>query len=206
LSSLSFFLDAILSFSLAIDIFSDSGRFGLAAKYQQEVAKLHEVGSSLTASISAYESASKLYSINSSIAHANECDLKIAELSILNDDFKKSIEYFEKVAFQLKDLNTTNDPSTQYRISTYLLSASICRFVLQDHNATKKALQRYLNDFRSFQRSHEYTFLAALIQSVSDLHLDGFIESISIYDSVRRLTPWMVTILLDLKNKIPWIE
>ena len=72
---------AVANLRVAVSLFADMGRLSIAAKHLKDVGELYEKEEKLEASCEAYMQAADLYSGEEVSTTANNCKLKVAELS-----------------------------------------------------------------------------------------------------------------------------
>ena len=84
----------------AIDIYTDMGRFTIAAKHHQTVAELFEDNvANLETVIQHYQIAADYYKGEESTSSANKCLVKVAEYSATLEKYEKAIQIYEQVQF-----------------------------------------------------------------------------------------------------------
>lgn len=82
----------------SIDIYTDMGRFTMAAKYHQSIAEMYESDpNTLNKTIQHYEQAADYFKGEESISSANKCMLKVAQYAAQMEDYEKAISIYEQV-------------------------------------------------------------------------------------------------------------
>lgn len=82
----------------AIDIYTDMGRFTIAAKHHQTVAELFEDNvANLDTVIQHYQIAADYFKGEESTSSANKCLVKVAEYSATQEKYDKAIQIYEQV-------------------------------------------------------------------------------------------------------------
>ena len=88
---------------------------------------------------------------------ANNCKLKVAELSATLERYPLAVEVYEEVAKASMDNNLL-----KFSVKGYLLNAGVCRLCSQDAIGVKNALERYEDVDPSFGDSRECKLLRGL--------------------------------------------
>ena len=82
----------------AIDIFTDMGRFTVAAKHHQTIAEIYETDKlDLDKCIKHYEKAADFFRGEESTSAANKCQLKVAQYAAEMKDYEKAISIYDQV-------------------------------------------------------------------------------------------------------------
>lgn len=91
-------IDAVNSFLKAIEIYTDMGRFTMAAKHHQSIAELYETESvDLERATQHYEQAADYFKGEESNSSANKCLLKVAHYAAQLENYEKAIQIYEQV-------------------------------------------------------------------------------------------------------------
>ncbi|KAF5276671.1 hypothetical protein FQA39_LY06475 [Lamprigera yunnana] len=181
----------------AIEIYTDMGRFTLAAKHHQNIAELYEVDAmDLERAVQHYEQAADYFRGEESNSSANKCLLKVAQYAAQLENYQKAIDIYEQVS-------TTSLESSllKYSAKEYLFRAALCHLCVDLLNA-QHALERYIQMYPAFQDSREYKLLQTLMEHLEEQNVESFTEAVKEYDSVSRLDQWYTTILLRIKKQI----
>ncbi|KAG8232653.1 hypothetical protein J437_LFUL012613 [Ladona fulva] len=99
--------DAVICLMKAIEIYTDMGRFTLAAKHHQSIAELYEAGdcggggsggggADLERAISHYEQAADYFRGEESNSSANKCLLKVAQYAAQLEKYDKAVQIYEQ--------------------------------------------------------------------------------------------------------------
>lgn len=82
----------------AIDIYTDMGRFTMAAKQHQNIAEMYETEAvDLERAINNYEKAADYFMAEESKSSANKCKLKVAQYAAQLEDYDRAIQIYEEV-------------------------------------------------------------------------------------------------------------
>uniref|UniRef100_A0A8C7RTV6 N-ethylmaleimide-sensitive factor attachment protein, beta a n=1 Tax=Oncorhynchus mykiss TaxID=8022 RepID=A0A8C7RTV6_ONCMY len=177
--------EAINCLNAAIDIYTDMGRFTIAAKHHITIAEVYE---------------SELVDIekvrNTHKTSANKCLLKVGHYSAQLEQYPKAIEIYEQVA-----TNTMDNPLLKYNAKEYFFKASLCHFIVDELNA-KLAIEKYEEMFPAFADSRECKLLKKLLDAHEEQNCEAFTEAVKEFDSISRLDQWLTTMLLRIKKTI----
>lgn len=189
--------EAVNSFLKAIEIYTDMGRFTMAAKHHQSIAELYETEAvDLDRAVQHYEQAADYFKGEESNSSANKCLLKVAQHAAQLENYDKAIQIYEQVAS-----SSLESSLLKYSCKEYFFRAALCHLCVDVLNA-QHALERYQELCPAFQDSREYKLLKVLIDHMEEQNVDGFTEAVKDYDSISRLDQWYTTILLRIKKQV----
>lgn len=115
-------IDAIKALQLAVDIYTDRGRFHPAATHQKTIAEIYESDlTDLENAMLAYQKAADWYSSEDSKAQMNNCLLKVGTFAAQLENYPEAIEKFESVAEASVD-----NQLTKWAVREHLLKAGLC--------------------------------------------------------------------------------
>uniref|UniRef100_A0A8C5C985 N-ethylmaleimide-sensitive factor attachment protein, beta b n=1 Tax=Gadus morhua TaxID=8049 RepID=A0A8C5C985_GADMO len=127
--------EAIKCLNAAIDIYTDMGRFTIAAKHHINIAEIYEAELvDIEKAIAHYEQAADYYKGEESNSSANKCLLKVGAYSAQLEQYAKAIEIYEQVGS-----NTMDNPLLKYSAKEYFFKASLCHFIVDELNAKVRA-------------------------------------------------------------------
>ena len=110
----------------AIDIYTDMGRFTIAAKHHQTIAELFEAQTGdLDQAMQHYEQAAEYFRGEESHSSANKCMLKVAEYSATLEKYEKAIKIYETVAAA-----SLENQLLKYAAKDQFFRASLCHLYL----------------------------------------------------------------------------
>lgn len=191
-------IDSILK---AIEIYTDMGRFSIAAKHHMTVAEIYEnEGADIEKAISHFERAADFYKGEESSASANRCLLNVARYAAQLEQYNKAIEIYEQVG-----ASCIENSLLKYSAKEYFFRAALCQMCIDSVNA-QLSVQKYEQMYPAFSDSRECKFVKALQEKVAHEDSDGFTELVKEYDSISRLDQWFTTILLKIKKQIEPVE
>ncbi|XP_030628792.1 N-ethylmaleimide-sensitive factor attachment protein, beta b isoform X3 [Chanos chanos] len=189
--------EAINCLNAAIDIYTDMGRFTIAAKHHITIAEVYESELvDIEKAIAHYEQAADYYKGEESNSSANKCLLKVASYSAQLEQYQKAIEIYEQVG-----ISTMDNPLLKYSAKEYFFKASLCHFIVDELNA-KLAVEKYEEMFPAFSDSRECKLLKKLLEAHEEQNADAFTEAVKEFDSISRLDQWLTTMLLRIKKTI----
>lgn len=188
--------EAIRLLRIAVELFTDEGRFTIAAKHQKEMAELYESELNYEKAIEEYKKAGDLYEGESSPSAANACLLKVAQFSAQLEKYDKAIEIFEAVAKSSVDNNLL-----KWSVKDYLLKAGLCH-LCKDPIGAEKAFEKFKELDYTFSNQRECKFLDELLNACNNHDVEAFTQVVADFDAVSQLDPWKTSLLLRIKNKL----
>ncbi|KAK2088791.1 hypothetical protein P7K49_034698 [Saguinus oedipus] len=210
----------------AIEIYTDMGRFTIAAKHHISIAEIYETelvdiekagrAEGVEAArgllshrcpalkpapvspqaIAHYEQSADYYKGEESNSSANKCLLKVAGYAAQLEQYQKAIDIYEQVG-----TNAMDSPLLKYSAKDYFFKAALCHFCIDMLNA-KLAVQKYEELFPAFSDSRECKLMKKLLEAHEEQNVDSYTESVKEYDSISRLDQWLTTMLLRIKKTI----
>jgi len=178
-----------------IEILTEEGKFGTAAKYAKEVAEMFEQMSDIDNAMKHYQLAADFYETDNSIVTSSTCLLKVAHLAAEKGDYHKSIELFEKAA----------DASTglaRYSIKEYYFKAGLLYLCLGDVVAATKEVEKWAMTKENFNGTREHKFLEQLISAVREVDIEAFKAAVGEWDQITKLDAWKTALLTKIMESI----
>lgn len=156
--------------------------------------------STLDTRIDAYERAMDAYLQESPprTVAANGCREQVALLCVerrTSEDLRKAAALFQDMAQQSLAANLT-----KYNAKGHMMKACVCILAEQDFVKANEVVMSYQSQDASFADSQEEVFVLALIQAIEQQNADALAAASSDFNSIKRLDPWIVSILLDVKK------
>uniref|UniRef100_A0A3Q2TPJ7 NSF attachment protein beta n=1 Tax=Fundulus heteroclitus TaxID=8078 RepID=A0A3Q2TPJ7_FUNHE len=189
--------EAIKCLNAAIDIYTDMGRFTIAAKHHISTAEIYESELvDIEKAIAHYEQAADYYKGEESNSSANKCLLKVGAYCAQLEQYQKAIEIYEQVG-----ASTMDNPLLKYSAKEYFFKAALCHFIVDELNA-KIAVEKYEEMFPAFSDSRECKLLKKLLEAHEEQNCEAFTEAVKEFDSISRLDQWHTTLLLRIKKTI----
>lgn len=189
--------EAVNCLGKAIEIYTDMGRFTIAAKHHVTIAEIYESElADMDKAISSYQQAADYYKGEESNSSANKCLLKVAQYAAQLERYEQAIEIYEEVAMSCMD-----NSLLKYSAKDHFFRAATCHLCVDTLNA-QHALQKYEDLFPQFSDSRECKLLKTLVQACEDEDADAFTDAIKDYDTISRLDQWTTTMLLRVKKRI----
>lgn len=191
------FQEAINCLELAIEIFTDMGRFSIAAKHHVTIAEIYESNvMDVEKAIIHFTQAADYYKGEESSSSANKCLLKVAMYSAQQENYIKAISIYEEVAAV-----SLESSLLKYSAREYLFKSSLCQMCV-DMATAESAIEKYCHMFPAFEDSREMKLLQKLMEAHKEESADNFTEAVREYDAISRLDQWYTTILLRIKNTL----
>uniref|UniRef100_A0A8C3UV07 NSF attachment protein alpha n=2 Tax=Catharus ustulatus TaxID=91951 RepID=A0A8C3UV07_CATUS len=185
----------------AIEIYTDMGRFTIAAKHHVAIAEIYESDlGDIHKAIAHYEQAADYYKGEESTSSANKCLLKVAAFAAQLEQFPRAIDIYEQVGAVAMD-----SPLLKYSAKEHFFRAALCHFCVDMLNC-KLAVQRYEEMFPAFSDCRECKLLKKLLDAHEEQNVDAFTDAVREFDSISRLEPALTALLLRVKRSIPGEE
>lgn len=181
----------------AIEIYTDMGRFTIAAKHHMTIAEIYEQEVvDIEKAMTHYEQAADYFKGEESTSSANKCMLNVARYAAQLEQYEKAIDIYEQVAS-----SSLENALLKYSSKEYFFRAALCHMCVDLLNA-QHALNKYEELCPSFADTREYKLVKALINKLEDQDVDGFTDTVKEYDSISRLDQWYTNILLRIKKSL----
>merc|ERR1712096_335090 len=185
------------SLQKAIDIYTDMGRFTIAAKHHQSVAELFESeAADLDKAMQHYETAADYFKGEESNSSANKCMLKVAQYAAQLENYDKAIKIYEQVAASALQSNLL-----KYSAKDHFFRAALCHLCVDSINATH-AFNKYEDQHPAFADSREAKLIKTLCSEIENQDIEAFTEAVKQFDSISRLDAWYTTLLLRVKKSL----
>lgn len=189
---------AVECFLKAIEIYTEMGRFPVAARYYQMIAEMMEENEDSRQAVKYYEQAADYYQSENHVINSNKCLTKVAEHAAISEEYSKAIEIFQRIA----EFNLTTT-MLKYSAKDYFFRAALCHLCADDGcNNVGNILNDYAKMCPDFNDSREYEFIIHLGKCLETCDEESFTKNTEMYDCFTRLHPWQVTMLLRIKRKI----
>lgn len=189
--------EAVSCLLKAIEIYTDMGRFTVAAKQHQNIAELYETECvDLTRAMQHYEQAADYFRGEESTASANKCMLKLAQYAAQLEHYDKAIQIYDQIA-----KSSLDNSLLKYSAKEYMFRAALCHLCVDILNA-QHALEKYVGLYPAFGDTREYKLVKELIEHLEEQNVESFTEAVKSYDSISRLDQWYTTILVRIKKQI----
>ncbi|KAK1787586.1 hypothetical protein P4O66_016085 [Electrophorus voltai] len=200
--------EAIQCLTRAIDIYTDMGRFTIAAKHHISVAEIYESELvDIDKAVAHYEQAADYYKGEESTSAANKCLLKVATYAAQLEQYQKAIEIYEQVGTYCMDTTLL-----KYGAKDHFFRAALCHFCVDMLNAKVTvvlmndvltlAVQRYEEMFPAFSDARECKLIKKLLDAHEEQDVAAYTDAVKEFDSITRLDQWQTTMLLRIKKTI----
>ncbi|XP_053908799.1 alpha-soluble NSF attachment protein isoform X1 [Cuculus canorus] len=189
--------EAINCLIRAIEIYTDMGRFTIAAKHHISIAEIYETELvDIEKAVAHYEQAADYYRGEESNSSANKCLLKVATYAAQLEQYQKALEIYEQVGTSAMD-----SPLLKYSAKEHFFRAALCHFCIDMLNA-KLAVQKYEEMFPAFSDSRECKLVKKLLDAHEEQNIDAYTDAVKEFDAISRLDQWLTTMLLRIKKTI----
>ncbi|XP_056685261.1 alpha-soluble NSF attachment protein 2 isoform X2 [Spinacia oleracea] len=190
-------LQAISCLEQGVNLFSNIGRFSMAARHCKEVGELYEQLRDFGEAIKYFGRAADFFQGEAATTSASHCKQKVALFFAQLKQYTKAIEVFEEVAQE-----AVNSNLLRYGVRGHLLNAGVCHLCKGDVVAVTNALSRYQNLDPTFSRTREYELLTDLVAAYEEQDVEKFTEVLMDYDSLSPLDSWKIVLLLRIKEDL----
>ncbi|PZC80255.1 alpha-soluble NSF attachment protein [Helicoverpa armigera] len=189
--------EAVSCLLKAIEIYTDMGRFTVAAKQHQNIAELYETECvDLSRAMQHYEQAADYFRGEESTSSANKCMLKLAQYAAQLEHYDKAIQIYEQIA-----KSSLDNSLLKYSAKEYMFRAALCHLCVDILNA-QHAVEKYCGLYPAFADTRECKLIKELIEHLEEQNVDAFTEAVKNYDSISRLDQWYTTMLVRIKKQI----
>ena len=153
---------AAQSLQSAIDIFTENGRFAIAAKHHQTIAEMYESQTGdLDKAMQHYETSAEYFRGEESHSSANKCMLKVAEYCATLEKYEKAIQIYEQCAAAALESQLL-----KYAAKDQFFRASLCHLCIDALNA-QHAVQKYEEQYPAFGDSREAKLIKVMTREKS---------------------------------------
>jgi len=181
----------------AVELFTDEGRFAIAAKQMKELGEMYEQEADLEEALKAYQQAADFFEGEGSQSSANQCLLKVATFAAQLERYDQSVLLFERVA-----KSSIDNSLLKWSVKDYFLRAGLVRLAWGDVVEAQRALGSYQDMDASFASQRECKFLKDVTEAYERMDVDKFTDAVVEFDSISKLDQWKTTMLLRIKTKI----
>ncbi|VDD96071.1 unnamed protein product [Enterobius vermicularis] len=179
------------------DIYTDMGRFNMAAKNHCAIAELFENECPDVAQCMAhYQKAADYYKGEESKSSATKCLIKVAQYAAQLEQYRKAIQVFEEIAMWEADHQTL-----KYAAKNHFFQALLCHLCVDLLDA-QHALKRYKEISPSFADTRECKLISELIECMEEEKQDSFTDAVKNYDKISHLDQWHTALLVKIKRSI----
>lgn len=179
------------------EIYTDMGRFNMAAKNHVTIAELFEAECPDTEQcIQHYQKAADYYKGEESKSSATKCLIKVAQYAAQLEQYQRAIGVFEEIAMYEAD-----HPTLKYAAKNHFFQALLC-YLCIDLLDAQHAVKRYEEVSPSFADSRESKLVKDLIVCLEDGNEELFTDTVKAYDKISRLDQWHTGLLVKIKRSI----
>uniref|UniRef100_A0AAY4B0L8 Alpha-soluble NSF attachment protein n=1 Tax=Denticeps clupeoides TaxID=299321 RepID=A0AAY4B0L8_9TELE len=189
--------EAIKCLSRAIEIYTDMGRFTIAAKHHVSIAEIYESELlDIDKAVAHYEQAGDYYKGEESTSAANKCLLKVASYAAQLEQYQKAVQIYEQIGTYAMDHTLL-----KYGAKDHFFKAALCHFCVDMLNA-KLAVEKYEEMFPAFSDCRECKLVKKLLDAHEEQDVDAFTDAVKDFDSITRLDQWQTSMLLRIKKTV----
>lgn len=189
--------EAVRCLQKAIEIYTDMGRFTIAAKHHITVAEIYETELvDIEKAITNYEQAADYYKGEESNSSANKCLVKVAEFSAQLESYEKAIEIYEQLGMYAMD-----NSLLKYSAKDHFFKACVCHMCVDLVNA-QLSVGKYEDMFPAFSDSRECKLIKKLLSACEEENVDAFTDALREFDSISRLDKNLTAMLLKVKKQL----
>nr|XP_026248850.1 beta-soluble NSF attachment protein [Urocitellus parryii] len=191
--------EAINCLNAAIDIYTDMGRFTIAAKHHITIAEIYETELvDIEKAIAHYEQSADYYKGEESNSSANKCLLKVAAYAAQLEQYQKAIEIYEQIPSFIASFLLRKQTKLAFGLGMWLNKSDTDEWSF----LPQLALEKYEEMFPAFTDSRECKLLKKLLEAHEEQNSEAYTEAVKEFDSISRLDQWLTTMLLRIKKSI----
>ncbi|PAA89494.1 hypothetical protein BOX15_Mlig005420g1 [Macrostomum lignano] len=183
----------------AIGIYTDMGRFTIAAKHHMSIAEIYETELNDPKLASQhYQKAADFYRGEESNASASKCEAKVAHLDADAGDYINAAKVFEELGKAAME-----NSLLKYGAKDHFFRACLCHLNIDVLNC-QQALEKYAEMHPAFTDSREYKLMVKLVETANpeEPNVDEFTKALTEFDSISRLDPWATRRLNTVKKAL----
>ncbi|KAJ2948408.1 hypothetical protein O0L34_g7647 [Tuta absoluta] len=192
----------------ALEIYTDMGRFSMAAKQHQTLAELYESNcfkqgnltdqlpwNEVALAMQNYEKAADYFNGENSTSCANKCMLKVAFWAAYREDYDKAINIYEQNA-----KSSLDNSLLKSKAKDFIFRAALCHICVDIINA-QHALENYCEMYPAFEDTQEYKLVKEFIRSLEEQNEEAFNEVIKTCDSFLQ-EKWYEMMFARIKKQL----
>jgi alpha-soluble NSF attachment protein len=181
----------------AAEIYTDMGRFAMAAKNHISVAEIYDTEApNIEEAMKHYAKAADYYKGEEQRVTAIKSLEKVGMYAAQLGQLRKAVETFEEIAFYQADHSTL-----KYAAKNTFFKALLCHLNL-DTLDTTHAVTRYEERDPSFGDTRECKLIKELIQAIDSKDADAYTAEVAKFDKMTKLDTWTTHMLLQPKKSI----
>jgi len=189
---------AVETLQQAAGILANMGRFSQAGKRESEVAAMFEEDNNYEKAVESYRRAVEFLEMDNSPQQANQFKVKLATiLSQQLSNYSDAGNIFEELG-----KSSIDNRLLKFHAKGYFLQALLCFLAMGDQVKAERKLQEFFTLDYDFPASREGKFISSIVEAVRNYDSQTFTDVCAEFDSVSRMDPWKVSILLEIKKSI----
>lgn len=194
--------DAAVCMTQAISLYTELGKFAIAAKLEKELGELFEEDKKYEQAIQHLKQAADYFEGEQQKSTANTCTQKIAHLYASIEKYDDAINAFEqssKIALE--------DKLLKWGSKEYLFKASICQLARMNEvevevESVKSAVEEYKDRDVHFPESYECKLIEGLLEALAEKNVKKFATALKEFNTIKKLDDWAIGLLLIVRKKI----
>jgi len=179
------------------EFYVNEGRFGMAAKQEEEIGNWYEKEGDLESALEHLRTAADYFDGEGQASAAAKLKLKIADHAATAEKYSVAIEIFEAVA-----VTYLENKLLKYSAKELLFKAGICHLCADDLISAKRAVEKYQDMDVTFANQRECKMLVKLIEAVEAFDADALTATVRDYISITPMDAWKTTLVNRVKNNI----
>lgn len=188
---------AIAALKRSCEFYVDEGRFGMAAKQEQQIGEFYQGEGDMEQALQHLQTAADYFEGEGQASAAGKLKLKIAEFAATAGKYAEAIEVFESVAQTYLESNLL-----KWSAKELFFKAAICHLCQDDLVSLKRALEKYQDLDVTFSTQRECKLMIKLAELVEAFNADGMTSVLREYSSITPLDEWKVTLLNRVKTRL----
>ncbi|CAJ0579242.1 unnamed protein product, partial [Mesorhabditis spiculigera] len=188
---------AVACLQRSAEIYTDMGRFTMAAKIHVSMGELYENElADPTNCITHYQRAADYYNGEESKSSANKCLEKVAQHHAELEHWKEAVNIYEQIAFW-----TADHPTLKFGAKNHFFKALLC-CLNKDPLDTAIALKKYEDAYPSFTDAREAKLIREILAAIEAQNEDDFTVAVASFDRISKLDNWQTGLLVKVKRRI----
>ena len=191
------YLESIKNFMSAITILLKEYRFGMAARYYDDIAQMYQDNEDEENSLLYYKEAAKYYTRDNKPTSADKCLEQVGFFLSNKNDFQEASEIFENIGLEKAKSQVGRFSTVKYFIKCLYCLMAMGKF---DESILK------MKDFKircpELIDSREFLLIENLIKYCKKRNGKKFDKILNEYDEITPLNVWECKILDKIKNNI----
>lgn len=185
----------------AINHYTDSGHIIQIAKLQSTIGDIYVSEKKYSNAFESFRESSETYDLAPSTSITSSKVLqKAGDIALLDAKrYETAIEFYEDAFDLVRSSNLALDIS----INKYLLKVVLCYILISDVIQAQRTFEKWINSAPSYKLFPDYNLINGILQCfLQDKGLEDFQRIMQEYDRSKIMEPWLVELLLVVKDKL----